>query len=98
MQELADAVSGDETSGGAAPAGGVCGGVAELSFEQARAELDTVVAALERGNVPLEEALALFERGEALIGHCRDRLEAVRVQVSQRLAARDGNEGASAAF
>lgn len=56
-----------------------------LSYEQARDELVAVVARLETGAVPLEESLALWERGEALAARCqqwldgaRARLEAVR--------------------
>lgn len=56
-----------------------------LSYEQARAELVDVVAQLESGGVPLEESLALWERGEALADRCqqwldgaRSRLDAVR--------------------
>jgi exodeoxyribonuclease VII small subunit len=43
---------------------------AALSFENARAELDQVVARLEDGATSLEEALALWERGEALHRRC----------------------------
>ena len=55
------------------------------SYEQARAELEEVVHRLETGGVPLEESLALWERGELLARQCQDwldgarrRLEAVR--------------------
>jgi len=58
--------------------------VAAMSFEQAREELALVVSRLEAGGEPLESALALWERGEALAAHCqvwldgaRERLEAV---------------------
>jgi exodeoxyribonuclease VII small subunit len=47
--------------------------VAALSFDEALAELQRVVAALEAGGQPLEEAIALYERGVALQQHC-DRL------------------------
>jgi exodeoxyribonuclease VII small subunit len=43
--------------------------VAELSFEAAMAEFQATVAALEAGGQPLEEALALFERGVSLQRH-----------------------------
>jgi exodeoxyribonuclease VII small subunit len=42
----------------------------KLTYEQARAELEDVVRRLEAGGVPLEESLALWERGEALAKHC----------------------------
>lgn len=50
----------------------------ELSYEQARAELEEVVRRLEAGGVPLEESLALWERGEELAGICQNRLDGAR--------------------
>ena len=57
----------------------------ELSYEQARAELASVVERLEAGGCTLEEALALWERGEQLAAICqrwldgaRERLESAR--------------------
>jgi exodeoxyribonuclease VII small subunit len=56
-----------------------------LSYEQARAELASVVDRLEAGGTSLEESLALWERGERLAGVCqrwldgaRERIEAAR--------------------
>ena len=46
--------------------------IADLSYEQARDELVKVVGALEQGGVPLEESLALWERGEALAKRCEE--------------------------
>jgi exodeoxyribonuclease VII small subunit len=57
--------------------------VASLTYEQARDELVAVVRALETGNVPLEESLALWERGEALADRCQEWLDGAR----ERLAA-----------
>jgi exodeoxyribonuclease VII small subunit len=54
---------------------------AELTYEQAVSELEAVVARLEGGDLPLEEALRLFERGVALARHCAGRLEAAERQV-----------------
>ncbi|MDX6378271.1 MAG: exodeoxyribonuclease small subunit [Gaiellaceae bacterium] len=48
----------------------------ELPFEQARAELDEVVRRLEDGSTTLEDALALWVRGEALHRRCADILGA----------------------
>jgi exodeoxyribonuclease VII small subunit len=42
----------------------------DLTFEQALAELETLVTRLERGDVSLDESVVLFERGEALKKHC----------------------------
>ena len=47
--------------------------IAALPFEKALAELEQIVRSLESGNVPLEESIAIYARGEALKAHC-DRL------------------------
>lgn len=46
----------------------------DLSFEDALAELERIVSQLERGETPLEETIASFERGVALSRRCEDRL------------------------
>ena len=46
------------------------GDVAEMSFEQALKELEGIVDRLERGDVELEESIAIYERGEALKARC----------------------------
>lgn len=53
----------------------------ELSYEQARAELASVVEKLEAGGCTLEEALALWERGEALAAICQQRLDGARARL-----------------
>jgi exodeoxyribonuclease VII small subunit len=57
--------------------------VAALPFEQALAELETIVAALERGDVPLEKSIELYERGNALKGHCDRLLKAAEARVEK---------------
>ncbi|MDX5318365.1 MAG: exodeoxyribonuclease VII small subunit [Actinomycetes bacterium] len=54
------------------------GDIATLSYEAARDQLVEVVRTLEAGNVPLEESLALWERGEALAAHCQSWLDGAR--------------------
>jgi exodeoxyribonuclease VII small subunit len=54
-----------------------------LTFEQAFAELETIVSALETGEHPLEEALALFERGQYLARHCAGLLDRAELKVQQ---------------
>lgn len=49
--------------------------VAEMSFEEAMAALETVVSQLEKGDVALEASIALYERGAALKKHCSDKLK-----------------------
>jgi exodeoxyribonuclease VII small subunit len=48
--------------------------VETMSFEEAMAALEQVVGALERGEVPLEQSIALYERGAALKAHCAGKL------------------------
>lgn len=57
--------------------------VETLTFEEALAELEEIVERLDAGELLLEEALALFERGQALAGHCSEQLEAAGLRVEQ---------------
>ena len=56
---------------------------AELSFEQARAELERIVAELESGRADLEEAVRLWERGEELYKLCVGKLDAAEGAVEE---------------
>ena len=53
----------------------------ELSYEDARGELATVVERLEAGGTSLEESLALWERGEELTAICQRWLDAARTRL-----------------
>lgn len=64
--------------------------VAGLSYEQARAELAGVVERLEAGGCTLEEALALWERGEALADACQRRLDGARARLDPNGSAATG--------
>lgn len=57
--------------------------IAELSFEQALAELERIVGQLESGQAPLEDSIALYERGALLKAHCESRLEQARLKVEK---------------
>ena len=57
--------------------------ISTLSFEQALAELETIVADLESGQAELEQSIALYERGAQLKAHCESRLEAARLKVEK---------------
>ncbi|MBM3152367.1 MAG: exodeoxyribonuclease VII small subunit [Chloroflexi bacterium] len=57
--------------------------VQELDYEAAFLELEKVVAALESEQNPLEESLALFERGQALARRCGELLEKAELKVRQ---------------
>jgi exodeoxyribonuclease VII small subunit len=52
-----------------------------IDFENALAELESLVERLERGDVPLDEALRTFERGVALTRHCQACLQAAQQKV-----------------
>ena len=54
---------------------------AERTFEQAQAELEQIVERLEQGQASLDEALALWERGEQLYAFCREKLDAAQGKV-----------------
>lgn len=55
----------------------------QLSYEQARDELVTVVTKLETGGAPLEESLALWQRGEALADRCERWLDGAQAQLEE---------------
>ena len=57
--------------------------VEELSYEEALAELETIVASLEDEQNPLEESMKLFERGQALVTHCGALLESIQLKVQK---------------
>ena len=65
--------------------------VSEMSFEQAMAELETVVGQLERGDVPLEESITLYERGAALKKRCEDKLKEAEEKVAAITLDGNGN-------
>jgi exodeoxyribonuclease VII small subunit len=57
--------------------------VTEPSFEQLQAELEQIVGRLERGDVPVDEALQLWQRGEELLRLCRERLASAEGRVEE---------------
>ena len=63
--------------------------MSEPSYEQARAELREIVAKLESGGQPLEESLALWERGEHLADICHRWLEMASARLDSAIAERD---------
>ncbi len=56
------------------------------TFEEALRLLDEVVARLESGDVGLEEAVALFERGQGYLAVCRERLAAAQKRIEELTA------------
>jgi len=63
--------------------------VAELSYEQALAELEKIVASLEAnepsgaGKLSLDESMSLYERGQALTRHCLELLDKAELRIKQ---------------
>lgn len=57
--------------------------VDELSYEQALAELDTIVTSLEANKLSLDDSMALFERGQALIQHCVGLLDKAELRIKR---------------
>jgi exodeoxyribonuclease VII small subunit len=57
--------------------------ISELSFEAAYAELESIIAQLESGELPLEESVALYERGRQLTERCQAALDQAELRVSQ---------------
>lgn len=54
---------------------------AELTYEQAKGELQLVVQRLESGGAPLDESLALWERGERLANRCQEWLDGAKATI-----------------
>ncbi len=55
----------------------------EISYEEALSELERIVGTLESEERPLEEALALYERGQSLARYCADLLDKAELKVQQ---------------
>ncbi|MEL7489119.1 MAG: exodeoxyribonuclease VII small subunit [Pseudomonadota bacterium] len=61
--------------------------IKDLPFEKALAELENIVQKLESGNAPLEESIALYERGAALKAHCDATLKSAQEKIDKIVAA-----------
>ena len=61
-----------------------------LSFEESMQRLEEIVRLLERGDVPLEESLALFEEGSGLIARCSKLLDNAEQKVIKLKKGSDG--------
>ena len=62
----------------------------EMTFEKALAELEQIVGRLERGDVPLAESIAIYERGEALKARCAALLKEAEARVEKIRLSPDG--------
>jgi exodeoxyribonuclease VII small subunit len=72
--------------------------VAALSFEDALRGLEEVVRKLESGEVPLDDSISLYERGEALRLHCQKRLDAAQARIEKIVAGPDGSVSGTVPF
>ena len=61
-----------------------------MNFERSLARLDEIVRRMERGDVPLEEALGLFEEGTGLVASCSKLLDEAELRVVQLSKGADG--------
>ena len=64
--------------------------IAQMSFEDALRALEEVVRKLESGEVPLDDSISLYERGEQLRKHCQARLDAAQARIEAIVAGPDG--------
>ena len=64
--------------------------IAAMSFETALGELEQIVQKLESGQAPLAESIAIYERGEALKGHCEKLLKTAEARIEKIALSRDG--------
>ena len=80
------------TAAGSAP------DISQMSFEQALAALETIVQQLERGDVPLDQSISLYERGEALRAACQQRLDAAQARIESIVTGADGRASGTRPF
>lgn len=71
--------------------------IAALSFEKALAELEEIVSKLESGQAPLEESIALYERGAALKAHCAAKLKSAQEKIDKIVVGENGKPKAEPA-
>jgi exodeoxyribonuclease VII small subunit len=64
--------------------------VQAMSFEKALAELEQIVGKLESGQAPLQESIAIYERGEALKLHCEKMLKEAEARIEKITLSREG--------
>jgi exodeoxyribonuclease VII small subunit len=72
--------------------------ITAMSFEQALQALEAIVRQLESGEVPLDESITLYERGEELRRHCQARLDAAQARIEKIVASPDGAARATEPF
>ena len=70
----------------------------EMNFEQALKALEQIVHTLESGEAPLDEAIALYERGNHLRALCQQRLNAAKARIEAITLGPDGAPSGTTAF
>ena len=63
----------------------------KMTFEESMGRLEQIVRAMERGDVPLEESLKLFQEGTELVKNCGKLLDEAQLQVNKIMVATDGS-------
>ena len=72
--------------------------ISQMTFEDALRALEDVVRRLEGGEVPLDQSIDLYERGEALRKHCQARLDAAQARIEKIVQAPDGRPTGTVPF
>ena len=72
--------------------------IADMSFEEALRALQQVVRQLEDGEVPLDQSITLYERGEQLRAHCQARLDAAQARIEAIVLDAKGQPTGTKAF
>ncbi|MEL6237539.1 MAG: exodeoxyribonuclease VII small subunit [Pseudomonadota bacterium] len=67
------------------------GDIEQMSFEEALSALEAIVTQLERGDVPLDQSITLYERGEKLRAACQKRLDAAQARIEKIVTGADGS-------
>ncbi|QZD89822.1 exodeoxyribonuclease VII small subunit [Qipengyuania aurantiaca] len=72
--------------------------IGEMSFEEALRALEITVRRLESGDVPLDESIALYERGEELRKACQARLDAAQARIDKIVIDGEGKPSGTVPF
>ena len=70
--------------------------IRDLPFERALEQLEGIVRSLEKGDVPLDESVAIYERGEALKRHCEALLKRAEARIQKITLGADGKAAGTA--
>ena len=72
--------------------------ISTLSFEQALSALEEIVQKLERGDVPLDQSIELYEQGEKLLAACQSRLDAAQARMEKIVQGEQGQASGTTPF